>query len=49
VLTTARELAGALKLIESDVAPKAVELEYTQMRDKRGEMRHLIAVIFAIP
>jgi hypothetical protein len=49
MLTTARELQGAIDRIQSDETPVAVELEYTQVRDKRGEMRHLIAIILAIP
>ncbi|HTL37433.1 MAG TPA: hypothetical protein VL326_30070 [Kofleriaceae bacterium] len=49
MLSTARELDGAIERIVSDVAPKAVAIAYTQARDKRGQMRHLIAVMFAMP
>jgi len=49
LLSTARELSGATDLIKSDATPKAVDIAYTQMRDQRGEMRHLIAVILSIP
>jgi hypothetical protein len=49
LLTTARELDGAIERISSEDTPMAVDLEYTQVRDKRGQMRHLIAVMFAIP
>jgi hypothetical protein len=48
-LSTARDLDAAISVVTSDEVPTAADVGFAQMRDRKGQMRHLVAVVLMTP